>query len=267
MLNDALYAHIKSLPPLPQSVVKIQRICSDPSSSVSDLTKVIELDPMLTANILKAANSPLYGFSRAIKTLAQAVSLFGMSTVRGFALAGAIKSTIPINMSPYRISPERFADLSLIQNALMVRWYSQVSRHMLEVLSPSAFLSGVGRLIISQEIIKSGKTELFISKSVTNGLAAAEMELFGVTYQEVSSSVFSHWLFEPEMVEAIGGSVNPSSVSPSMSPYAFALKVVQTAVEIPNGVSEQSVLDAAEAVASGGGAKEVFLKAANGFVK
>jgi hypothetical protein len=42
---------------------------------------------------------------------------------------------------------------------------------------------------------------------------------------------------------------------------------VQIAVELPNGVSEQSVLDAAEAVASGGGAKEVFLKAANGFVK
>ncbi|MDR1452089.1 MAG: HDOD domain-containing protein [Helicobacteraceae bacterium] len=266
-MNDALYMHVKSLPPLPESVVKIQRICNDPNSSISDLTKIIELDPMLTANILKAANSPLYGFSRAIKTLGQAVSLFGMATVRGFALSGAVKSTFKIDMTPYRITPERFADISLLQNALMMRWYSQISRNMLDVLSPAAFLSGVGRLIIAREAVGLGKSEAFANKALVNGLAAAEAEFFGVNYQEVSAAVFSHWLFEPELVEAIGGSIDPSTVSEAMRPYAFALQVVQTAVETPGGISAASAETAAKLVLSGGGSSEAFLKAANYFVK
>ncbi|MDR2152127.1 MAG: HDOD domain-containing protein [Helicobacteraceae bacterium] len=266
-MNEALYTRVKSLPPLPESVIKVQQICNDPNSSISDLTKVIENDPMLTANILKAANSPLYGFSRAIKTLGQAVSLFGMATVRGFALSGAIRSTIKIDMTPYRITAERFADLSQLQNALMVRWYSQVSRNMLDILSPAAFLAGVGRLIIAQETVKIGKGEAFANKALVNGLAAAESEFFGVHYQEVSAAVFSHWLFEPELVEAIGGSVNPAAVNDAMRPYAFALQVVQTAVELPAGITSASAETAAKLVASNGGSSEVFLRAANSFVK
>ncbi|MDR2905760.1 MAG: HDOD domain-containing protein [Helicobacteraceae bacterium] len=266
-MNDALFTRIKSLPPLPQSVVKIQQICNDPNSSISDMTKVIEQDPMLTANILKAANSPLYGFSRAIKTLGQAVSLFGMATVRGFTVAGVIKSTLPIDLSPYKMSADKFADLSQLQNALMVRWYSQISRPMLEILSPASFLSGVGRLIMAQEIIKTGKRDDFINKALANGHAAAEMEFFGVSYQEVSAAIFRHWLFESEMVEAIGGSVDPASVSEVIRPYAFALKIVQTAVTIPGGVTEEAVEAAAKVVESANGSIEVFKKAAMAFLQ
>jgi HD-like signal output (HDOD) protein len=266
-MNEALYTRIKSLPPLPESVIRVQQICNDPNSSIADLTKVIESDPMLTANILKAANSPLYGFSRAIKTLGQAVSLFGMATVRGFALSGAVKSTLKIDMSPYRISAERFADLSQLQNALMVRWYSQVSRNMLEILSPSSFLSGVGRLIIAQEIVRTDKADAFANKAQANGFASAETEFLGVSYQEISAAVFSHWLFEPEMVEAIGGSADPSSVNASMRPYAFALQVAQTAVDMPDGITAESAEAAAKLVSGNGGSGEVFIKAANAFIK
>ncbi|MDR0665385.1 MAG: HDOD domain-containing protein [Helicobacteraceae bacterium] len=266
-MNEALYTRVKSLPSLPESVIKVQQICNDPNSSISDLTKIIENDPMLTANILKAANSPLYGFSRAIKTLGQAVSLFGMATVRGFALSGAVKSTMKIDMSPYRITAEQFADLSLLQNALMVRWYSQVSRNMLDILSPASFLAGVGRLIIAQEVVKAGKSEAFANRALINGFAVAETEFVDARYQEVSAAVFSHWLFESELVEAIGGSIDPSAVNEAMRPYAFALQVVQTAVETPSGITAASAETAAKLVSLNGGSSEAFLRAANNFVK
>ena len=65
-MNDSIYKSIKTLPPLDDTVIKIQQICRDDNSVMSDLIDVIKKDPMLTANILHSANSPLYGFSREI---------------------------------------------------------------------------------------------------------------------------------------------------------------------------------------------------------
>ena len=96
-MNEAIYKNIKSLPPLDDTVVQIQRVCQDENSNLSDLVAIVERDPTLTANILHSANSPLYGFSREISTIQQAVNLFGMATIRGFALYGAVKKSFNID--------------------------------------------------------------------------------------------------------------------------------------------------------------------------
>ena len=93
-MNDSIYKHIKALPPLDDTVVKVQAVCSNENSSLGDLAQIIAKDPMLTANILRSANSPLYGFSREITTIEKAVSLFGMATVRGLRSQAPLKRTL-----------------------------------------------------------------------------------------------------------------------------------------------------------------------------
>ena len=54
-------------------IQNINRIYADEDASIMDLAKAVEHDPMIIANLLKAANSPLYGFSREINAISQAV--------------------------------------------------------------------------------------------------------------------------------------------------------------------------------------------------
>ena len=138
-MNDNIIKKIKTLPPLPKSVIDIQKITSDPNGSIADLIKVVKEDPMLTANLLKAANSPLYGFSRQIKNVDQAVSLFGMSTVKGFAVASAVRNSMKIDLSAYGISESHFVSITQMQNALIVNWYKR-DRSKLDILSTASFL-------------------------------------------------------------------------------------------------------------------------------
>ena len=267
MINDSLLRYIKTLPPLPESVVKIQDICANPNSSVSDIAKVIEGDPMLTANLLKAANSPLYGFSREIKTLSQAVALFGMATVRGFALAGAVRSTLAINMSPYNMENEQFVGISQLQNALMLRWYSHVNRSLMDILSPAAFLATFGRVVIAQELIKENKSEEFAKIIAKKGLETAEIEFIGGTYQEVSATIFKYWHFEQELIDAIAFSADPEKADPTLREYAYALRVVQLAVTTPFGITKESAEAAGKVVAFSGQKEEIFVKAVSAFLK
>ena len=122
-MNDKLLQQIRQLPPLPESAMQIEAVYQNPNSTFNDMVKILEKDPLLTADILKAANSPLYGFSREINAISQAVGLFGMGTVRGFALASIVKKSFALDFSSYGITNAQFAELSKKQHALVTSWY------------------------------------------------------------------------------------------------------------------------------------------------
>ncbi len=239
-MNDSLLSKIKTLPPLPETVTQIQRICADPESSVGDLIKVVEKDPMITANLLKAANSPFYGFSREIKTVSQAVSLFGMSTVKGLALSGAVKKLLSVDLEPYGITPQAFADISSLQNALMQTWYTKIDRSKMDILSVASFLQETGKIIIAQEIAKEGKAADF-KAAIAEGrnITDVEKEFLGETTATVTAAIFEHWRFEEGLIEAIKYSDSPLEAPEATAPYSIALCIVKTALQPLNTFGEE----------------------------
>ncbi|MDQ7066772.1 MAG: HDOD domain-containing protein [Sulfurimonas sp.] len=72
-----LIARIESLPPLPESVLKIEALFIEGEPNIDDIVKLIEADPSLTADILAKVNAPFYGFSKILISILQAVTLFG----------------------------------------------------------------------------------------------------------------------------------------------------------------------------------------------
>ena len=89
---EALVKTIESLPPLSDTTVLIQKLYAEGAENVDiiKLVRIIESDALLTANILKMINAPIYGFSTKIASVAQAVSLFGTHTVYGLVLSYAM---------------------------------------------------------------------------------------------------------------------------------------------------------------------------------
>ncbi|WP_331775863.1 HDOD domain-containing protein [Sulfurospirillum sp. 1612] len=246
-MDSGILKKIKALPPLDDTVIMIQNICSDTNSSMQDLVKVVQRDPMLTANILKSANSPLYGFSKEINSISHAVSLFGMATIRGFALSSAIKDNIKINLSPYCISKEKFLEISTMQSVLMFKWYNRVDRKMLDVLQPASFMVEVGKLIIAHELIEQNESEGFKNKiqahSDLQSLSQVEEELTNFTNEEVTAKIFEKWNLETELIEAIEFSNNPNLAHEHIQAYAKALHVVKTSVNIFGILEEAQVAE------------------------
>ena len=139
-MKNSIVDSIKSLPPLPKTLIEMQRVTADPDSSIADLSKTIEHDPMIVANLLKAANSPLYMFGREMRNVSQAVSLFGMSMTRSIALGNSVRKLLNVDMEPYGVTSERFAEISSQQAALVLKWYNKIDRQKAEKLFLAAFL-------------------------------------------------------------------------------------------------------------------------------
>ena len=75
---------------MPASVAEIQKVADNPRSSLRQLEKAVALDPLLTARILKFANTAHYGRARQITDLKQAVITLGMRAVRDVAIGMAV---------------------------------------------------------------------------------------------------------------------------------------------------------------------------------
>ena len=248
-MTEDILKKIKQLPPLPESAMQIEAVYQNPDSSFNDMVKILEKDPLLTADILKAANSPLYGFSREINAISQAVGLFGMGTVRGFALASIVKKSFSLDLSPYGINTDMFSALSKKQHALVTAWCIRKENRLLGVLSPAAFLVEIGKVLIAQQIIADSKQEEFSDALAELGdVEAAERKVVGTDTPEVSATIFKQWKFEEGLVDVLGHCMEPEKAdNPDDVRPAAILNAVRLAVPI-NGVVTDSSIEAAKEV-------------------
>ncbi len=258
-MQEFLLKKIKQLPPLPESALKIESIYHNTESTFKDMVAILEKDPLLTADILKAANSPLYGFSREITAISQAVSLFGMGTVRGFALASIVKKSFVLDLSPYAISSEQFSNLSKKQHALMTSWLLRKESKLLGVLSPAAFLVEIGKVLIAQYLLSENKVDEFKAKcSELSNVEEAELAIAATQTPEVSSTIFSHWRFEPALVNTIANCTHPNDAEQDDKKSARILHVVRVAITLTGQVTQQSAKEAKELVTQYGLDMESF---------
>jgi len=240
-MNENIIKKIRSLPPLPKSVLEIQRITADPDGSIGDLIKVVKEDPMLTANLLKAANSPLYGFSRQIKTVDQAVSLFGMSTVKGFAVAAAVRNSMKIDLSAYGISENQFVNHSQLQNALITNWYKR-DRSKLDLLSSASFLLDIGAVVISSLLVSEDRASEFKSNLTDENRKELEEEYVGASTIKITAEIFNHWKFDQKFVDSIKFSEAIENIEDEdIKEYAVALHITSKIVTFQNPFKEENI--------------------------
>ena len=233
MTNNIL-SHIKNLPPLPETVLKVQKITADPNASIKDLVNVIKDDPMITANLIKAANSPLYGFSKQIKTVDHAVSLFGMATVKGFVISFTIRNTLKFDLSAYGISENQFHTVSTNRNALAINWY-RLKRDKLDVISTDSFLIDIGAVVISLYLNSKGKANEFKSKLTKENRYELEKEFVGMTTPEVTAEIFKHWNFAQELIDPILYIDNPNNE------YSKVMDVLRTLIDLLDPDNEKNI--------------------------
>lgn len=241
-MKSSIINSIKSLPPLPKTVIDMQRVCNDQNASISDLVKVVEHDPMIVANLLKAANSPLYSFRREILNVSQAVSLFGMSMTRSIGLGNSVRKLLNVDMEPYGISSDRFAEVSSMQAALMHEWYAKIDRSKADKLFLATFLQETGKILIASDVIQEDLATNFkadIDSAID--IASVERSYIQETTAGVTAAIFTHWNFDKEFIDMIQYSDTPTHAPEEIKEYAMALHIIKTIVPINNPFGEHGI--------------------------
>src|SRR5206468_13079146 len=80
---------VERIPAVPPVILRLLDLLANDSADVALLVKEIASDPTLASQILRTANSPLFGFASQIDTVQHAVVALGFSGVQALTMAVA----------------------------------------------------------------------------------------------------------------------------------------------------------------------------------
>ena len=198
---------IKNLPPMPEIFIKIEKLSRDPNATAADYGKVLELDPGITARILRMSNSALYSFKRKIKNIKDAVSLMGtrdiLSLVRLACITGNLDISPKIESAVKEIW-EHSACCAITAKLL----YKNTDICKTENLEDDLFICGiihdVGKIILWEFF-----TDIYINFKLNPDvspypLESEEENILGISHSEVGRELANHWGLPDALADTIG---------------------------------------------------------------
>lgn len=79
------------IPPMPKAAMAAMKLLRSAEADIPEVAKTIQTDPVLTALVLKHANSALYGPRSVIDTVSAAVSFVGLHKMKDLVIGAAMR--------------------------------------------------------------------------------------------------------------------------------------------------------------------------------
>jgi len=168
----------KTLPTLPGVINKLNTLSESDKSSVQEMAKIVSSDQVLSARILRLANSPSYGFYR-VSTISNAMILLGVNVVKSLALSSSIFEIMEKNSVGLWALPE------------------------CEEISTAALLHDIGKVIVS---IKCSEAEAQIRRTIRDKqvyMWEAEREVIDTDHAEIGGWLAKSWFLPDKLSEPI----------------------------------------------------------------
>jgi putative nucleotidyltransferase with HDIG domain len=194
---------------LPEIFIMINEVVNDPTSSFSDISRVVNLDPALSARLLKIVNSSFYSFPSNIDTVTHAISVIGTEQLHDLALATTILST-------FKGIPDTIVNMNLFWRhsmgvAIIAR---NLAIHCRETNPERFFLAGIlhdiGRLIILENLPEESKEIVSRQTEVGGIMWQIEREVLGFDHADVGAALARAWKLPLSLEEIIGNHHNPA---------------------------------------------------------
>lgn len=198
---------------LPQVLSEILEEVGKDDFSADTLAKIILKDPSLTSRLLKMANSSFYQRVTEIKTVHQAVSILGVTTVKCLTLSASI-------FNPDRIAASTGIDTKqFFAYSLSIASASEKIARTVNYPSPEeAFIAGllhdIGVLFFLHHY-PDEYARILRGETIAESLVDAEMKVFGVDHCDIGYHLAEVWRLPDYVADAIISHHGQRSSAPS----------------------------------------------------
>ena len=189
---------------LPDVFIRINQLVENPNSTTSDIARAVSQDPSFTVRLLRVANSPYYGLSSTVDTVAKAVTIIGTSQIRNLALSTSIARTFA-GLPNDLVSMENFWRHSLYC-ALSARILAKQARKCdPEAVFTAGLLHDIGELVIFNRLSGLAKEVLLLVLDNMDELPVyeAEWQIMGFDHAQVGGELARQWHLPPLLEECI----------------------------------------------------------------
>ena len=198
------YLQSVKLPVMPEVAHALIRTLNDEDASVMTVRDVIAKDPGLTANLLRMANSAIFGLSRSVHTLDNAVTVIGMSQLRARALSICLAKVFVMPAPIDRLDFWRYCMVC----AGYARWLAAKSGQDEQQAWLTGMMLRLGQLAMAQQ--NPALVEHIEQLPREPGERwSRERKLTGFDEGTITAEIAHRWDFPDAVVEALRGAAAP----------------------------------------------------------
>ena len=194
----SLVRAIENLPSLPATVQRLQRAMADPDVPIQEVSRVVELDPVASARMLRVVNSAAFGLPNRVESVARAVVLLGLRETFMIVLA----TTVPDLFSdPNKFDYRAFWQESLFCATACNAFEAAFGKARSGRYFTAGLLHDLGRVALAEAV---SARYAQIDKSL-QGQALIEMEeeLLGIAHPEAGYLLADKWHLPPDLTSVI----------------------------------------------------------------
>lgn len=219
---DSRLLNLADLPTLPGVMARILDATSDSDASADQLASLIESDHVISARVLRLANSAFFSLRRSVDSVKRAIVVVGFDAVQNLALATSVFDGLAAKR-PGPLDPRAFWMHSLATGTAA----KLAMERVLPAAAASCFTAGllhdIGKYVMAVQLGDSYRAVIERSRAEGTQLRDTELEMLGANHTTVGRWVARKWNFPDLLVDTISHFYEPDSYA---GPYQRQLAAV-----------------------------------------
>lgn len=200
-----LFDQIDRVPKVPEVVRLLLEQVNDPTINFRQIAENVEKEQVISVKVLRLVNSAVYGLSRKIGSIQQALVIIGMDELKKLVIVSGMVSSIDEIPG---ISLDDFW-LDNFRTATYAEWLANHTKLPdSQMIFTAGLISSLGRILIHLDDLTTARA---INKKVREGHTRpkSEREELGFTSQEICAELCKLWQFSDELTDTVAKSGEP----------------------------------------------------------
>lgn len=188
------------LPPLPGSTMRILNLIRDINSSTRQMAAAVELDPSLSARLLRMANSPIYSRQKNVSSIYQAIDVVGTKSLYDIVMMGMTSDAFAKEIRSSVIGRTIWEHSLAV--ALLSRELSQtLGMRGTDEVFICGLLHDIGKIMLLRADVETYSKILDCQTEAE--MLDWERETFGYDHAEIGSLVAQGWRLPDDVCQSI----------------------------------------------------------------
>ena len=195
------------LPAPPQAAIQIVHACSDDKTNSKRLAQLTASDPVITAEILRVANTPFFGYGKKIQSIPRAVTVMGQRALRSLVLCVAVRDALKEDAIP-GFDIASYWEESL-RHAVCARLLGKDAWLDVDECFTVGLLQDFGLLVMF--FLNPERAGMWPELRHKDPVARLELEqkTFNITHDKVGAMLAKQWGLPDGLAEALGNHHSP----------------------------------------------------------
>jgi putative nucleotidyltransferase with HDIG domain len=191
---------LRLVPPFPAIAQRVLGLVSQEDVSIREVYELVRMDLSFSAELLRFANSALFGSRREVKSLPQAIVVVGLDRIKTMATFVALNRMV---RSSVRIGALRKIWIHSLVTALIADEAARLTRVARDTAYTAGLLHNLGTLGLMSAYPDEYSRMLEVSNDFGFDLLSTERDLFEIDHCAAGAYLAQDWDFPDELAAAI----------------------------------------------------------------